>query len=326
MKTCSVSSTNDRRQKVSSCLLAMKQVLTLGPTMPKSRTIAEHPSRGIRLLALFVLIVPMMALAPCYADNITGSEPPDKFGNLKQGDTNCKDVGCGPTAAINSFVFLQNMYPGVYGTSLVPHKDGNTPYQDEIAAADALATYMGCCQEKGKGTYIERFILGKQEYMNKVAPGKTIFAAEDTQAWRPTLPDGFEVGPKPSWVQDNTAPTAQWLVNQLKAGEDVELFINFDGSQNHYVTLTYLQFDTKTDTGQINFIDPTTGKVNDKNYSITGLDPTDKDILIGGYLKDANIVNAVAESPAPEPPSLFLLGSGILGFGGLLRRRLSSRS
>jgi len=268
------------------------------------------------LLAICVLAVCMLNVAAGYAEVISGSEPPDKFGNLKQGDTDCPNTACGPTAAINSFVFLQNMYSTVYGTKLVPHKDGNTMYQDEVDAANKLAPYMGCCQDQG--TYREKFILGKQQYLEEMAKGKTVYAAEDTGAWRK------DYGDKPDYVQDNTAPTAQFLVDQLKKGADIELFIDFldkdNEHQQHYVTLTSLSFDTETNKGKINFVDPETGKVADNPYDITGLDSDDKDILIGGYLKSASIYMAVSEAPVPEPGTLLLLGSSIVVIGNFLRK------
>lgn len=217
------------------------------------------------------------------------------------------------------------MYPRIYGTNLVPHKDGNTLKQDEIAAAQALAPFKGCNCDNG--TYIERFIAGKQQYIEGTgAKGKTTYAAQDTGTWRTTLPDGSKVGPKPAYVQDQTAPTAQFLVDQLKEGEDVELFIDWvdtDGKHKaHYVTLTYLQFDTTKKTGAINFVDTDTGKTNDKNYQITGLDAGDNDILIGGYLDDASIFAAVAESPVPEPATLLSCGLALLTTAARMRKKL----
>ena len=36
---------------------------------------------------------------------------PSLYGGLDQHSTLCADLACGPSAAVNSFVFLQNMYP-----------------------------------------------------------------------------------------------------------------------------------------------------------------------------------------------------------------------
>src|SRR6266567_825295 len=41
--------------------------------------------------------------------------PVAPYGDLKQGDiADCGAIGCGPAAAVNSFVFLQNAYPQLY--------------------------------------------------------------------------------------------------------------------------------------------------------------------------------------------------------------------
>jgi hypothetical protein len=74
-------------------------------------------------------------------------DPMDKlFGHLNQHDTICGAMGCGPTAALNSLVFLQNKYPTTYGTDLVPavttdlNGDGDVnEYDAWISAANDLA-------------------------------------------------------------------------------------------------------------------------------------------------------------------------------------------
>lgn len=255
------------------------------------------------------------------AEIITAGENPFDFGDLNQHDTNCMNVACGPTAATNSFVFLQNTYPGVYDTKLVPHINGNSPYQDEEAVANDLSTIMhtcNLCNPGAGGTYIEDFIVGKQDYMNDVAPGRTVFAAQINFAWRPTDPDGNNVGPKPAYVMDNTVPTAQFIASQINKGEDVEVFLadNID----HYLTLFDITFNTMTHTGQIGYIDPDTGDIGFSN--ITGQD-------MNGFLEvdyDGNaevIAHAVAESPIPEPSTMLLLGIGI---AALARWRLKAKS
>ncbi len=279
------------------------------------------------------LVVAAALPPPAEATIFQGQESANLFGNLNQADTACANVACGPSAAVNSLVFLQKRYPNLYGNRLVPAATKTTSeYQQMVAVANSLGTndYMNSCN-CGTGTYIEEFIAGKQKYFNSVAPGTTSFDAQMTQnTWR-QKPGGVNVGPKPSYVQLNTAPTAQFLASQLKAGEDVELFIN--GSEgNHYVTLTQIYYDTNSATGNfIKVVDPNqptsggpAGPPTVTQLAINGLDPTDSDILLSGGLAylgtGLNIVNAVAESPIPEPPALAL---GVLGIGvlGWMRRR-----
>ncbi|MBV8730333.1 MAG: PEP-CTERM sorting domain-containing protein [Acidobacteriia bacterium] len=259
---------------------------------------------------------------PCLADLLIAGENPLDFGDLNQHDTNCNNVACGPTAATNSFVFLQNMYPAIYDMNLVPHIPGGTMYQDEVDVANELSNIMhtcNLCNPGAGGTYIEDFIAGKQAYMNMVAPNMTVFAAQMNFAWRPTDPDGNNVGPKPAYVMDNTVPTSQFIASQINAGEDVEIFLA--GDIDHYVTLFDFTFDTTAHTGQIGYIDPDTGNIGFSN--ITGQDAS-------GYLEVAYgtnsevIAHAVAESPVPEPATWLCTAAGLAAI--IIRRRMHATS
>lgn len=273
--------------------------------------------------SIFLLFAFSTALS---ATIITAGENPFSFGDLNQHDTNCGNVACGPTAATNSFVFLQNTYPNIYDTLLVPHMNGNTPYEDEQDVANDLSNIMHTCSRcfPGGGTYIEDFIAGKQQYMNTVARGLTVFAAQMSIAWRPTDPDGNNVGPKPAYVMDNTVPTAQFIASQIAAGEDVEVFIADDVA--HYLTLFDFTFDTTTQTGQIGYIDPDTGAIGFSN--ITGQDASG--FLEIAYGTHSEVIgHVVAESPTPEPGSLLLLSvglAGVLGVGRGLKSQIRDSS
>ncbi|HET6183173.1 MAG TPA: hypothetical protein VFA03_06210 [Acetobacteraceae bacterium] len=290
--------------------------------------------RAVLLAGLLAaLAVPMLNVPPAHAGNIIfGAEDPDLFGNLNQGDTQCPNVACGPTAAVNSFIFLQNRWPKVYGDRLVPEgADPAAEYQNMIDVANTLGggEYMNTCT-CGTGTFIEQFIVGKQYYIDAMAPNTTTYGAEVTTTWRDN-PGGNHVGAKPAYVHDKTAPTIEWLAEQLNAGEDVELFIN--GTKgNHYVVLTQIEYDENLKTGYINFVDsnqpgngmvagvPTIGSAD-----ITGFDPDDMDILLSStdlsYLGGGlNIVNAVSESPIPEPGGLAVLAALLVAIGALRRR------
>src|SRR5947208_17071162 len=98
-----------------------------------------------------VLVVMLLLQTPVAGAPIEVALDPDKFGKLDQKDTKCGDIGCGPTAAVNSFTYLQTAFPGVYTTPLVPAGQ-------DVKVADALADLMGGC---GAGTSIENFIRGK---------------------------------------------------------------------------------------------------------------------------------------------------------------------
>jgi hypothetical protein len=71
---------------------------------------SRHYIDGIVLILIVSAIVPSAR-----ADGIiVVDENPALFGNLNQNNTQCPLTGCGVTAAVNSFVFLQNEYPTVY--------------------------------------------------------------------------------------------------------------------------------------------------------------------------------------------------------------------
>ena len=98
---------------------------------------------------------------------ITYKEDPKLFGTLDQGVTNCPGVNCGPTAAVNSFVYLQNAFPKIYKNPLVPTTHGMNPTSaEQKAVANNLGTnYMkNCCGDTSEGTAIGDFILGKMDY------------------------------------------------------------------------------------------------------------------------------------------------------------------
>src|SRR4051812_1709318 len=104
-------------------------------------------------LATVLAISAVMLPAPARGTIIDVRLDPDKFGKLDQGKTSCPDANCGPTAAVTSFVYLQNMFPNVYKVPLVP--SGN-----EVEIANTLngKDFMGTCCIAG-GTEIGDFIL-----------------------------------------------------------------------------------------------------------------------------------------------------------------------
>lgn len=247
---------------------------------------------------------------------ISGSTPGGAglFGNLNQNDTNCGvggSEGCGPTAAVNSFIMLQNKYPTIYGTNLVPAGQA-------VNVANTLGTgnYMDCAA--CGGTYIENFIFGKQKYIEEKVPGKTVYKAYVAPgfAWRNDpggVTPGYNNGGQPGYVT-RAAPPVQWLADELNHGEDLEIYVGYNAGGAHYLTLHSIMFDTATNMGTIGFIDPLTGAAG--NANITG--------LAGGFLTlsyggGSTLFHAVSESPIPEPGTWVLLSLGTATL--LLRRR-----
>lgn len=169
------------------------------------------------------------------------------------------------------------------GTSLIPgtvaNKDGSYSYPDGVLkdAANVLGgnPYMGTCLPCGPndGTYVEDFILGKYDYLEKFAPGKTIYHAQMNIGWRENPDGGTHPGTKkPGYVQDDTKPTLAFLTGELRKKQDIELFLSEGKEVAHYITFTGIKYDDVKFTGTISFIDAWGGK------------PGGRRLLSGGWL------------------------------------------
>ena len=183
-----------------------------------------------------------------------------------------RDIACGPAATVNSFVYLQNKYPKIYGTKLVPDTNNNNKIDEDemVAIAEKLARsdYMNTNYTIG-GTYTDMLIYGKWKYIKDVAPGSTTFHAQSRYKWIHPKRDNEKI-PKPSWVKDKTIPTWEFIYNELSRCEDIEIFIECTENHkfDHYVTLTgfYWEDDDNDkiidpdEKAWIDYIDPWTGK------------------------------------------------------------------
>ncbi|MFG0252288.1 MAG: hypothetical protein ACF8NJ_05375, partial [Phycisphaerales bacterium JB038] len=178
----------------------------------------------------------------------------DLYGNLNQNDIpgNIGASACGPAAAVNSFVYLENAYPGFYNTSLVPVQgqdldgDGDVDrYDDMIAAAQTLISPGYMNTQVGVGTYHDDFIWGKYQYIEQAVPGMTVYEAQDYWDWTNHA--------RPDWV-DPIYPTWDFLFTELLDCEDVELLLSWSGG-GHYVTLTSLYLDDANNNGIIDFVE-----------------------------------------------------------------------
>ena len=83
---------------------------------------------------------------------------------------------CGPTSAANSFVYLQNEYPSIYGQALVPGNDyvnGQPSQADLISTADLLAssTYMEYYRRRDS----PGILPGLSGYVEACVPNTTVY-------------------------------------------------------------------------------------------------------------------------------------------------------
>ncbi len=218
-------------------------------------------------------------------------------------------VACGPVAVTNSYRYLENQYPGVYGNNLT---GGNL-----AQTAATLCGLMGTVPPGG--TFWDDLIWYKMNDIESKVPGKTVYEAQRNPAWNWAIwdvPNAVE----PSWVTP-ILPTWQFIWNELSDCEDLEILLSWaDGG--HYLTVkSFLWNDANNDFiiqqaegATFDYIDPCNGAV-----AVSGLWQT----AYGGILEtDYNmygptITMAVSES-IPEPYTLGLL---LIGGLALLRRR-----
>ena len=272
----------------------------------------------------------------------------NKYGNLNQADVDknfcvhqpVHAVSCGPTAATNSFVYLQKKYPSVYDNNLIIsaagvdlNGDGKVDfYDDEVATGVALCgpNYMRTMDPGG--TWARDFIWGKKNWIENYAPGSTIYHGQTHPlgAYDPiNNPGGWTTErPKPGWI-NQVWPQWRFMYNELVACEDVEILLNwYDGG--HFLTLssfhfTDANFDGIMQAGEgawIDFIDPCSGAVGNANvWNVQ--DGSGNWYIKTSYVtgQESWVFMAVAESPVPEPCSLLVLATGLAGLIGLRRKR-----
>ncbi|MGH7153573.1 MAG: hypothetical protein ACREF3_06550, partial [Acetobacteraceae bacterium] len=245
----------------------------------------------------------MLVSGPAFSGAITLN--PNDFGHLSQNATALAGVcaagglsyACGPVAAVNSLVFLQNKYPDIYDNSLITN--------NLVMTATILSgnDFMKCVVCAG-GTNITNFISGKKKYIEQKVRDKTTYS-------------------------DKQNPRFPYLFSQLSGPEpeDVELLIGFYNAAGmrtggHYVTLYGIS--GGADSKDLSFVDPNGGMGTSTAVNMADLSWANNGGAIqirnyGPAGTTAKIDWAVAESPIPEPAAWTLLAIGFALLAGLRR-------
>ena len=232
----------------------------------------------------------------------------DEYGYLNQLDPGISNgtAACGPTATINSFIYMENHY-GLTGlVSANPTDDVNK-----------LAGYMNL--NPLNGVTDPNFVIGKQQWIDEynATNGGSLYMVgqDDNGAGGLTLKI-------PEW---------QFIYNELKACEDVEVGFGWTvGGGGHWVTATSFHFVDLNENGIINL---------NETATLDFIDPWGGTNLVGtlamadaGYLKltysggaagagGSGIIDIVVGESIPEPGSLTLLALGASALFLLHRRR-----
>lgn len=231
---------------------------------------------------------------------------------------------CGPASLANSFQYLEDRY-GV--TASRPHADipgvGGVPPNSRVAQFDQATG-----RAPGAGITEGQFFRGKTQYIqdNGLAGGLVV-KSYGASAGDQTL-NGVVIDDQ----TNDGLSLVEWLLRELAHGEDVELWLDWDGGGAHLVDLVgggmvagtpwfawvhdLTQGDNTKGTAYnegglgISYFDATTGCWN--NYVGDGLGVM--------QIQCAKFRFAASES-VPEPGSLLLLVCGLLGLVGAGSRK-----
>jgi hypothetical protein len=236
------------------------------------------------------------------ADGIAPFDWSENFANFgKTGNTRCGV--CAAAEAINSFIFLENQYPAIYGNKLTPNVKGTKPSQTDPIDRDTFAGYYYGLYAPLDGRYLG-YIDAKMAWINGDpannltghAPGSTVF-------------DSYQ------------NPTIQDLASEN--GEDVEIFVNGGSLKNHALALTGVSCTGANYTNcSISYQNPNYPTINVLNVSVSNVGGSLQ--LNAGTGDLGNIYAAFSESPVPEPNSLIMLGTAVIaGLAWRMRRKTS---
>ena len=257
----------------------------------------------IAMTVLFLILAPRLAEASLVGiqDAFNFAEDINKFGLQKNNLACMPGKACAAIAAINSFIFLENMYPTIYDNKLTPNRVDDQKTDPTDASNFATNGWTVPDGTKRMGYYPrpdganEDFIATKMDWFSDFAPRTTFFLTMVT-------------------------PGIAFLSQEIRANEDVEFFVA-DQLPNatlfHALTLTGVACNAAGNC-TITFLDPdnpTNADSSPRTFSPAVTPNADQ----GGRLEfnyngtNVFISAAFAESPIPEPSTFLLLGTAIVG-------------
>jgi len=220
--------------------------------------------------------------------------------------------GSGPVAAVISFMYLQYLYPEVYGTHLVTN-----PWDAALTLASEPYMNTGW-----SGTWVRDCLWGQQLYIEDRLSGRTVYLGQAVPQglYSESNPGGWtQTRDQPSWLTEGN-PTWQFIVQELLQGKNVELSLRVGEGESYYVTATGISFDDRdgdlmvddVEGARISFIDPATGLLSSSQIWQSG----NGELLETDFASGCFITMAASEGPVPLPSTLVLVGSGALGLLG----------
>ena len=248
-----------------------------------------------------------LAAAADTATIYNAGNTPGYYGTVNQ--NNVPVIGseaCGPTSGINSYTYLQNQNPSIYGNNLV----SNTPISDVQVMGSTF--YMNTSATIG--TWYRDYLWGKYLYMEYSVPLNTAYTARvpDQGTYDSSNIGGWtKERPQPAWMTVTSNPTNAYdawnfIYSNLQNHADVGIGIQYLNGGGHFLSVIRFRFtDTngdkkiaKDENAQLTLMDPWTGQIttcqiwNSSDYN---------NYLYINYDGGAIIYVEMAETPGTQP-------------------------
>ena len=225
------------------------------------------------------------------ADSITYSNQFKLYGTVKNRE--CSKGICGASEAENVFIYLDNLYPKIYGTTRITTGPIGNNYA--LAAADFANGggdgITGYYNLKGSPTADYTFCL--KQWLDTFAAGTTTVAS-----YAPS---------------DGAGMLTAFLAPELQVHAGIQLFIYNAKGDGHVIapfSITYNPMDPGAG-GSMTFQDPNAPK-DEQKVTFTVDDGQMQFFDPESGLGQVSVTAGFAEAPTPEPGTLSLLAAGIL--------------